>query len=62
MEDDSIQNLAELNHKVSLYTAFYELPNKIEEFYNKYNINLNFEEALEQFASEDLKRLQMLLK
>lgn len=55
-------DLAELNHKVSLYTAYYELPTKIDEFYEKYNINLNYEEVFEQFASEDFKRLSMLLK
>lgn len=47
VEDDSIQDLVSLNHLVSLYTAFYEMPNKKDEFYRKYNINLNYEEALE---------------
>lgn len=43
IEGDGVKNIEELNRRVSLYTAYYEFPLRIDEYYKKHKINLNYD-------------------
>jgi hypothetical protein len=47
---------------MSLLYSFYEFPLKVMEYFDHFGVNLNFEENIKSFATDDVKRYYYNLK